>query len=69
MIGTDKVEPHPPVDPPALPTRPAGRGGERRPRGQGRGAARRVVREEPAASEPDETAETPTPPGRIDIIV
>ena len=69
MIGTDKVEPRAPVEAPALSPRPAGRGGERRPRGQARGATRRVVRE-PVAPDPDEEGEAPTPPpGRIDIIV
>ena len=69
MIGTDKVEPRTPVEAPALPARPAGRGGERRPRGQARGATRRVVRE-PVAPDAEESGETPTspPPGRIDII-
>ena len=68
MIGTDKVEPRAPVEPPTLPPRPAGRGGERRPRGQARGGNRRVVRE-PVAPEPEESRETPTPPpGHIDII-
>ena len=33
MIGTDKVEPRAAVEAPALPPRPVGRGGERRPRG------------------------------------
>ena len=54
MIGTDKVEPRTPVEAPALPARPAGRGGERRPRGQARGATRRVVRE-PVAPDAEES--------------